>query len=297
MLQYWYDAWGNHKVVDNNGNEITDPNHIGNLNPFRYRGYYYDVETGLYFLQTRYYDPVVGRFLNRDSIQYADPETINGLNLYAYCLNNPVAYSDPSGSFPILALIFGAIAITGLITTISGVATGNNIATAVGLSMVALPALVSGGLGIAAGVGGATLAGVVGGATVVTGMGSALFASAEYQEAFTGSNWMLDAGMDEGLYNGLMITMASLATMGTFVSNFSYSFKIKSIDKIGKLIPSNHPNKGYWGIRFRNARGSLQSLELQNHMPHGVHFQLNSWNPIHMSVKTIRRWTWYLTLM
>ena len=97
MVEYYYDAWGNHKVVDANGDEITDLDNIGNLNPFRYRGYYYDTETGLYFLQTRYYDPEVGRFLNRDSVQYADPETINGLNLYAYCLNNPVEYVDPTG--------------------------------------------------------------------------------------------------------------------------------------------------------------------------------------------------------
>ena len=98
VVQYYYDAWGNHKVVDANGDEITDQNNIGNLNPFRYRGYYYDTETGLYFLQTRYYDLEVGRFLNRDSVQYADPETINGLNLYAYCLNNPIEYTDPYGT-------------------------------------------------------------------------------------------------------------------------------------------------------------------------------------------------------
>ena len=48
-----------HKVVDANGNEITNSTHIGNLNPFRYRGYYYDIETGLYFLKSRYYDPEV----------------------------------------------------------------------------------------------------------------------------------------------------------------------------------------------------------------------------------------------
>ena len=101
MVEYYYDAWGNHKVVDANGDEITDQDNIGNLNPFRYRGYYYDTETGLYFLQTRYYDPETGRFLNRDSVQYADPETINGLNLYAYCLNNPIAYKDSNGYIPI----------------------------------------------------------------------------------------------------------------------------------------------------------------------------------------------------
>ena len=110
MVEYYYDAWGNHKVVDENGDEITSSTHIGNVNPFRYRGYYYDTETGLYFLQTRYYDPEVGRFLNRDSVQYADPETINGLNLYAYCLNNPVEYVDPTGQFWDTVLDIGFIA-------------------------------------------------------------------------------------------------------------------------------------------------------------------------------------------
>ena len=54
------------------------------------RGYYYDTETELYFLKTRYYDPEVGRFISVDGIEYLDPETINGLNLYAYCNNNQI---------------------------------------------------------------------------------------------------------------------------------------------------------------------------------------------------------------
>ena len=57
VVRYAYDAWGNHAVLDGNGNDITDEAHIGNLNPFRYRGYFYDVETELYYLQTRYYVP------------------------------------------------------------------------------------------------------------------------------------------------------------------------------------------------------------------------------------------------
>ena len=68
------------------------------MNPFRYRGYYYDTETGLYFLQTRYYDPEIGRFLTIDDTEYLAPETINGLNLYAYCLNNPVMRTDSQGT-------------------------------------------------------------------------------------------------------------------------------------------------------------------------------------------------------
>ena len=86
------------KVVFANGNDLTDASHIGNRNPFRYRGYYYDAETGLYYLQTRYYDPETGRFLNMDDLSYADPQTIHGLNLYAYCANDPVNFVDPYGT-------------------------------------------------------------------------------------------------------------------------------------------------------------------------------------------------------
>lgn len=298
QCRYVYDAWGNHKVYNAIGSEIgAEVINIGNINPIRYRGYYWDKEFGLYYLQSRYYDPALGRFISPDSISYLEPESVIGLNLYAYCGDNPVMYVDPSGHFPILALILGITALIGMGLTIGGVASDNNAMTAVGLTMVAIPALISGGMAIAAGIGGATLTGIVGGVTTAAGIGSGLFASAEYQEAFTGKNWMLDAGMSEGWYNGLMLTTAAIATFGTFASSFCYNFNIKSIDKIGRLIPSNHPNKGYWGIRFKNARGALRSLELQNHVPHGLHFQLNSWNPMHMSVKTIRRWTWFLTRM
>ena len=96
--QYVYDAWGNHKVLNANGTEITDESFIGNVNPIRYRGYYYDEETGLYYLQSRYYDPEVGRFINADDIDYIEPETLMGCNLYAYCGNNPVMCMDPNGN-------------------------------------------------------------------------------------------------------------------------------------------------------------------------------------------------------
>ena len=68
-------------------------------NPFRYRGYYYDSSIGLYYLNSRYYDPETGRFLNEDLVSYLEPETIGGINLYAYCLNDPVNNIDPSGHF------------------------------------------------------------------------------------------------------------------------------------------------------------------------------------------------------
>ena len=97
MVKYVYNAWGNHKVLDADGVEITDMTHIGRLNPFRYRGYYYSEELGLYYLKSRFYDSELGRFISPDTIDYLAPDTINGLNLYAYCKNNPVMNVDPSG--------------------------------------------------------------------------------------------------------------------------------------------------------------------------------------------------------
>lgn len=98
------------------------------LNPFRYRSYYYDTETELYYLQTRYYDPELGRFISQDSIEYAAPESINGLNLYAYCGNNPVMGYDPNGTWDwgIFASIVTFIAsvtavVAGAVLTATGV--------------------------------------------------------------------------------------------------------------------------------------------------------------------------------
>ena len=97
VAKYIYDAWGNHKVLDAAGTENTSDDFIGNINPIRYRGYYYDRETGLFYLTSRYYDPETGRFINADDVSYVNPEIINGLNLYAYCGNNPVMNKKSEG--------------------------------------------------------------------------------------------------------------------------------------------------------------------------------------------------------
>lgn len=94
---YEYDAWGNViSITDNNGNAITNPNHIGNLNPFRYRGYYQDTETGLYCLMSCYYDPITHRFINADGYFQSGTAILDG-NTFAYCGNNPVSRADTGG--------------------------------------------------------------------------------------------------------------------------------------------------------------------------------------------------------
>ena len=96
VAKYTYDSWG--KLVSikdsNDVDKTTDENFIGYVNPIRYRGYYYDSETGLYYLNARYYDPEVGRFIN------ADETLAGGFNLFEYCTNNPIRFVDAKGNRP-----------------------------------------------------------------------------------------------------------------------------------------------------------------------------------------------------
>ena len=224
---------------------------------------------------------------------YIKSEEVGGVDLYAYCLNNPVMYFDPNGHFPILAVILGLSAIIGMGLTIGGVVSGNNTLTAIGLTMVSIPALLSGGLAIAAGIDGATYLGIIGGITAVAGLGTGLFASAEYQEAITGNNWMLDAGMSEEWYNGLMI-----ATLGTLASSFCYNFNIKAIQGVGKY--GKYSDSGYRGIKFVTGNGKTRVLSFHTHSHIAGktisqwHWQLQKWNPKAKKVSgTIAKWIWW----
>ena len=90
VASYSYDPWG--KLLSSSGT-------LANVNPLRYRGYYYDSETGFYYLQSRYYDPAIGRFINADSYASTDATGLLSTNMFAYCENDPVNRSDPSGEF------------------------------------------------------------------------------------------------------------------------------------------------------------------------------------------------------
>uniref|UniRef100_UPI0039891344 RHS repeat-associated core domain-containing protein n=1 Tax=Caproicibacter sp. TaxID=2814884 RepID=UPI0039891344 len=94
--EYTYDAWGKPlSTTYENGYE-----EVAQANPFRYRGYYYDSETGLYCLSRRYYDPQTGRFINTDSVVSFAQASVQGYNLFEYGLNNPISFQDVGGSLP-----------------------------------------------------------------------------------------------------------------------------------------------------------------------------------------------------
>ena len=113
---YIYDAWGNFTVTVESTNTTLENRIVRIFNPFRYRGYYYDTETQLYYLQSRYYNPAWGRFLNADGL-ISTGQGLLGYNMYAYCNNNPVMYVDPDGDFPWLILIAAAVLIGSLTLT------------------------------------------------------------------------------------------------------------------------------------------------------------------------------------
>ena len=133
VVTYIYDAWGN--MLYHYGSHVDD---IGKYNPFRYRGYVYDTETGLYYLSSRYYNPVWGRFINADTaaVVAASPDKANwDKNLFAYCDNDPVNRKDDGGdlweeittlgdSIFRSALIFGGLAIGAAVLSAFVVGTG-----------------------------------------------------------------------------------------------------------------------------------------------------------------------------
>lgn len=111
---YSYDAWG--KLMS--ATAANDPNGITQKNPFRYRGYYYDNETGFYYLQSRYYDPETCRFISADTINNTveNSDDILSGNLFAYCTNNPVNHTDPDGAWKLpnwAKFTIGAVALAG----------------------------------------------------------------------------------------------------------------------------------------------------------------------------------------
>ena len=193
IAKYVYDAWGNVTVYDSTGSINTSNTFTGNVNPFRFRSYYYDRETGYYYLKTRYYVPEVCRFINLDQIEYLDPKEINGLNLYAYCLNNPVMGYDPEGTFGFI----GSLVVSIIIGSVIGGATAYMKARESGESGVDLFASTVGG----------ALFGAAIGATVVLGGAAGLAATGASVTGF---------GLSTGAAFGISVGITSTASMAKY---------------------------------------------------------------------------------
>ena len=130
LVSYIYDAWG--KVTATDVASTTESATVLAKNPYLYRGYRYDVETGLYYLNSRYYDPGTCRFINPDDTSYLGVNSgINSYNLFAYCGNNPINLVDYSGN--IASNVIGAV-IGGVIGAVGGTFLGKWLADQLGIT-------------------------------------------------------------------------------------------------------------------------------------------------------------------
>ena len=163
VVEYRYDSWG--KLLSTSGSLAST---LGKNNPFRYRGYVFDEETGFYYVSSRYYDPEIGRFINADDIAYLGMRGLTSYNLFAYCGNNPVMGYDPYGTFDWSSFGKGAgwlaIGITAICVGVSVLTCG-----------VAAPAMMA-----------------VAAVTVTAGALTAVNGVSELGEAATGHNFVRD---------------------------------------------------------------------------------------------------------
>ena len=145
VVKYQYDAWGQ---PISTGGALAET--LGALNPFRYRGYIYDEETGLYYLRSRYYNPKLSRFINADDVEALGADgDINGYQLFNYCMNDPVNRRDEAGSWSLpnwAKVAIGAALIVGA-AVVATVATGGVACFAYGAAIGAAKGAVSGAIG------------------------------------------------------------------------------------------------------------------------------------------------------
>ena len=146
VVAYTYGPWGESWGVIG-----TLASTLGAANPLRYRGYVYDTETGLYYLNSRYYNPTWGRFINADSEVAGIGGDVRGSNLFEYCFNNPVNMSDPGGNWPkwvsgLLDIASGVTQIlAGVAMATAAAATGIGVAVGVGMILNGAATIISGG--------------------------------------------------------------------------------------------------------------------------------------------------------
>ena len=197
---YEYDAWGN--ILSSSGSKAE-------INPLRYRGYYYDTETGFYYLQSRYYDPVTHRFINADAPEYSEiaADSLDDTNLFAYCSNNPVMRVDETGELcSWLKKTIAAVAIVVAVAVVAAV----TVATAGSCTAVAAIAV-----GAAKG---AAIGMVVGGAT---GAAQGAISHRRKTGSWKGAGQAALEGMGDGALTGA-ITGAIQGGMSGYANHLRY---------------------------------------------------------------------------
>ena len=256
MGTYEYDLWGRPVSVKEAAAGI-DTDNILELNPYRYRGYYYDAESGLYYLNARYYDPEARRFVNADDVSLlaVSATGLTDKNLFAYCDNNPVMREDKGGQF--WNIIVGA-AIGGGLELAGQLLSGKSISE-VNWAKVGVSVL-SGGLTAAVG----PVAGCfISGATDVA------------MDALDGNINSLGDAVNTFAWS----TTKAIVSYGIGEKVGTVTKRLTKIEEVGRLGKGGYP-----GVKYSFNKGScgnraVRSIELHpRHNNHGIHIQGNKWN-------------------
>lgn len=239
VVKYTYDAWG--KLLSTTGSLAST---IGALNPFKYKGYYYDQESGMYYCKSRYYVPDWCRWLNADNFNYLEFDNLNNCNAFAYCENDPVLGYDPNGTWSWTKFLKGV----------------GRIATGVG-------AIVAGAMVIASGVALVPML-IVATITITAGVLTTVNGTADIVEAATDYNFVRDTIFqgDDKNYNIYARITESVAAIGSMICGGWLKYnspRIKAYKSLGNYnIKTKHlPNSaGNWGKFCSNDQEYLRSL-------------------------------------
>ena len=255
---YTYDAWGNFTITLASTNTAAENDIVNTYNPFRYRGYYYDVETGLYYLQSRYYNPAWGRFISADAVDVlvATPAGLTDKNLFAYCDNNPVMRVDLGGDFwhIVIGAVVGAL-ISGVVTVVSNAIEGESLTEGLGTAMLtgaASGALAASGVGV--------VGQIVGGAAIsMTGNAAqqGIDILQGEKESFDGGSMLLDGAIAAvgGKWGGAGASHGNTKTVKALSNQLVK--RIRKTGEIGKAV-------AYYSKNMKNGLGQPIYQQLMN---------------------------------
>ena len=310
-------------IVDSNGNVVVKYSYtaygeiqeisgafastIGAYNPFRYKGYYYDIETSMYYCKSRYYVPEWGRFLTPDSFEYLDPTSIIGLNLFAYCSNDPINKYDPTGQAPWWSWLISGLQVLGgialcFVPGLQGFGASLVIGGATGLFMNTLDphvAQIIGGTGsmfngygaISTGMSilGLGALGLIGGiALMLVGGATMAFGANEVIAAATGtSNIQQWTGMSDMAYGWTYFGLNLASFVGQAAGN------------IYNLKKTREPRLGYDGelngYRYKTKNGKMFDFDYPHNNIRINHF--HGWNGPGLTGRTSGQHWNYLRLI
>lgn len=246
VVKYSYDAWG--KLLSTTGSLAST---IGALNPFKYKGYYYDQESGMYYCKSRYYVPDWCRWLNADNFNYLEFDNLNNCNAFAYCENDPVLGYDPNGTWSWTKFWKGV----------------GRIATGVG-------AIVAGAMVIASGVALVPML-IVATITITAGVLTTFNGTADIVEAATDYNFVRDTifQCDDKNYNIYARITESVAAIGSMICGGWLKYnspRIKAYKSLGnyniktKHLPNSAGNCGKFCSNDQEYLRSLGKYALKN---------------------------------